>query len=198
MKTDSLVLLAEKLKIKYVKNEAMSHHTSFKIGGDADIILYPENGEQLAEILSVAKKENIPTFILGKGSNLLVSDNGIEGAVISTLAMQEIALISDTEIKAEAGVTMAALCRAARDNGLTGLEFAYGIPGTVGGALYMNAGAYGGDMSMVVSSAESINKNFEAVTRSIDEMSLLFHQHLLSAVFLFAEGLLRFRLYTQH
>ena len=172
MKIDSLVLLAEKLKIKYSKNEAMSFHTSFKIGGEADVILYPENEGQLTEILSLAKAENIPVFILGKGSNLLVSDDGIEGAVISTLSMQSITLVGDTELKAEAGASLAALCRAARDNGLTGLEFAYGIPGTVGGALYMNAGAYGGDMSMVVKSAESINADNQLISRTADQMAL--------------------------
>ena len=172
MKVDSLVALSEKLKIKYSKNEAMSNHTSFKIGGAADILLYPQNEMQLTEILSTAKAEGIPTFILGKGSNLLVSDNGIDGAVISMLAMQEITLISETEIKAEAGASLAALCRVARDNSLTGLEFAYGIPGTVGGALYMNAGAYGGDMSMVVSSAESVNGDSERISRPLSEMGL--------------------------
>ena len=172
MKTDSLIALAQKLKIKYSQNEAMSLHTSFKIGGAADIILYPQNEGQLAEILSLAAAEGIPTFILGKGSNLLVSDDGIEGAVISTLAMQNITLISDTELKAEAGASLAALCRAARDNGLTGLEFAYGIPGTVGGALYMNAGAYGGDMSMVVKSAESIDADNQLISRTVDQMAL--------------------------
>ncbi len=172
MKTDSLIALAQKLKIKYSENEAMSLHTSFKIGGAADIILYPENEGQLAEILSLAVAESIPTFILGKGSNLLVSDDGIEGAVISTLAMQSITPISDTELKAEAGASLAALCRAARDRGLTGLEFAYGIPGTVGGALYMNAGAYGGDMSMVVKSAESINADNQLISRTADQMAL--------------------------
>ena len=172
MNTDCLVALAENLKIKYSVSEAMALHTSFKIGGEADLILYPETEEQLCEILRLAEEKNIPTFILGKGSNLLVSDSGIEGAVISTLAMQNITLISDTEIKAEAGASLANLCRAARDNCLTGLEFAYGIPGTVGGALYMNAGAYGGDMSMVVKSATSITKDAHEVNRSIDEMGL--------------------------
>ena len=172
MKFDSLIALAESLKIKYCLNEAMSLHTSFKIGGAADIMLYPENEEQLIKILETAKEGNIPVFILGKGSNLLVSDDGIEGAVISTLSMQEITLIDETTIKADAGVTMAALCRAARDYSLCGLEFAYGIPGTVGGALYMNAGAYGGDMSIVVKSATSLNENFESVIRSNKEMAL--------------------------
>ena len=172
MKIDSLVLLAEELKIKYSKNEAMSLHTSFKIGGKADIMLYPENEEQLLSLLSLAKAEDIPTFILGKGSNLLVSDKGIEGAVISTTSMQNITLIGDTEIKAEAGASLAALCRFARDNSLGGLEFAFGIPGTVGGALYMNAGAYGGDMSMVVKSAVSINGENKLLSRNTDEMEL--------------------------
>ena len=172
MKIDSLVLLAEELKIKYSKNEAMSLHTSFKIGGEADIMLYPENEEQLLSLLSLAKAKGIPTFILGKGSNLLVSDKGIEGAVISTTSMQNITLISDTEIKAEAGASLAALCRFARDNSLGGLEFAFGIPGTVGGALYMNAGAYGGDMSMVVKSAVSINGENKLLSRNTDEMEL--------------------------
>ena len=172
MSIDSLVLLAEELKIKYSKNEAMSLHTSFKIGGEADIMLYPENEEQLLSLLSLAKAEGIPTFILGKGSNLLVSDKGIEGAVISTTSMQNITLISDTEIKAEAGASLAALCRFARDNSLGGLEFAFGIPGTVGGALYMNAGAYGGDMSMVVKSAVSINGENKLLSRNTAEMEL--------------------------
>lgn len=172
MKIDSLIALAEKLKIKYSVNEAMSLHTSFKIGGAADIILYPENEGHLLELLKTAKEENIPTFILGKGSNLLVSDEGIEGAVVSTVSMQEITVIDETTIKADAGATVAALCKAARDNSLTGLEFAYGIPGTVGGALYMNAGAYGGDMSMVVSSAQSIKDNFEIINRQVAEMAL--------------------------
>ena len=172
MKFDSLIALAEKLKIKYLLNEAMSLHTSFKIGGAADIMLFPENEGHLTEILTTAKEKNIPTFILGKGSNLLVSDEGIEGAVISTLSLSKITLLDETTIKAEAGATMAALCKAARDNSLTGLEFAYGIPGTVGGALYMNAGAYGGDISMVVESAQSIKSDFEIINRRADQMAL--------------------------
>ena len=172
MKLDSLIALAQKLKIKYYLNEAMSLHTSFKIGGAADIMLFPENEGHLTKILTTAKGKNIPTFILGKGSNLLVSDEGIEGAVISTLSLSEITLLDETTIKAEAGATMAALCKAARDNSLTGLEFAYGIPGTVGGALYMNAGAYGGDMSMVVESAQSIKSDFEIINRRADQMAL--------------------------
>lgn len=172
MKVDPLIALSEKLKIKYSLNEPMALHTSFKIGGAADIFLFPESTEQLSEILKTAKRENIPFFVLGKGSNLLVSDNGIEGAVITTVLMQQIMLVNETTVMAEAGASMAAVCRFARDNSLTGLEFAYGIPATVGGALYMNAGAYGGDMSMVVKSATSLSADFASVCRKKDDMHL--------------------------
>ena len=172
MKVDSLVALSEKLKIKYSLNEPMAHHTSFKIGGAADIALFPESQQQLTEILKTAKENGIPCTVLGKGCNVLVSDGGIEGAVIITLLMQQIILVNETVILAEAGATLASVCRFARDNSLTGLEFAYGIPATVGGALYMNAGAYGGDMSMVVKSATSLNKNLEQICRKNEEMDL--------------------------
>ena len=119
MKVDSLAALSEKLKIKYSINEPMALHTSFKIGGNADIFICPETTEQLTEILKTAKSENIPCFILGKGSNLLVSDNGIEGAVVSTLSMQQIILVNEDVIMAEAGASLASVCRFARDNGLT-------------------------------------------------------------------------------
>ena len=172
MKVDCLVALSEKLKIKYSLNEPMALHTSFKIGGAADIFLCPESEKQLAEILKVAKENSIPCFILGKGSNLLVSDSGIEGAVNSTLSMQQIILVNEDVIMAEAGASLAAVCRFARDNGLTGLEFAYGIPASVGGALYMNAGAYGGDMSMVVKKATSLTEDLTSICRNTAEMNL--------------------------
>lgn len=178
MKVDSLAALSEKLKIKYSINEPMALHTSFKIGGNADIFICPETTEQLTEILKTAKSENIPFFILGKGSNLLVSDNGIEGAVVSTLSMQQIILVNEDVIMAEAGASLASVCRFARDNGLTGLEFAYGIPASVGGALYMNAGAYGGDMSTVVKKAASLTANLDLVYRNVENMGLAYRKSI--------------------
>ena len=178
MKVDSLAALSEKLKIKYSINEPMALHTSFKIGGNADIFICPETTEQLTEILKTAKSENIPCFILGKGSNLLVSDNGIEGAVVSTLSMQQIILVNEDVIMAEAGASLASVCRFARDNGLTGLEFAYGIPASVGGALYMNAGAYGGDMSTVVKKAASLTANLDLVYRNVENMGLAYRKSI--------------------
>ncbi len=173
MGRESFKELLDLNKIKYSVNEVMASHTSFKIGGGADLFVCPDSVDKLSTTLKGAKKLGLPAFILGNGSNLLVSDKGIEGVVISTSALKSISLVGEGEIFAEAGATLASLCVFAKDNGLTGLEFAYGIPGSVGGALYMNAGAYGGDMSMVVARAESLSaEDFSPVTRSLSEMGL--------------------------
>ncbi len=172
MKVESLISLAAEQKIEYRENEAMALHTSFKLGGKADVFLRPQTAEQLKNILSCIREENIPCFILGNGSNLLVSDEGIEGAVVSTAGLNRLKLTGECEIYAEAGASLAALCVFAKENSLTGLEFAYGIPGSVGGALYMNAGAYGGEMSQVVSSAESLDGCLNTVVRNTEELEL--------------------------
>lgn len=172
MRVDSLISLASEQKIEYRENEAMALHTSFKLGGKADIFLRPQTAEQLRSILSCVRTEKIPCFILGNGSNLLVSDEGIEGAVVNTAGLNRLKLTGECEIYAEAGASLAALCVFAKENSLTGLEFAYGIPGSVGGALYMNAGAYGGDMSQVVASAESLDAALNTVVRDIEELDL--------------------------
>ncbi len=159
--------------IKYTENEKMDSHTSFKIGGEADFFVCPDSVDKLQEVLRAAKESNLPVFILGNGSNLLVSDKGIEGVVISTSGLKKISLVSDTEIFAEAGASLTAVCVFAKEHSLSGLEFAYGIPGSIGGALYMNAGAYGGEMIDVVSSAQSISADTLSVTeRKADDMNL--------------------------
>ncbi len=151
--------ILDQCNILYKKNEAMSAHTSFKIGGAAEYFVEPENDEQLAAIICAAKDNGVNTTVIGNGSNLLVSDEGIDGVVVSTLQMKEIKLVDETHIYAAAGASLTAVCVFAKNNGLSGLEFAYGIPGSVGGALYMNAGAYGGEMSQVVEFAESLKDN---------------------------------------
>lgn len=157
--------------IKLKQNEPMKNHTSFKIGGNCDYFVMPENTEQLKAIIVKAKELKIPFFVLGKGSNLLVSDNGIEGMVISMMGLNDIR-INDDEITASAGVSVANLCNAALQNCLSGIEFAYGIPGSVGGGLYMNCGAYGGQFSDAVVSAEYLNADDEVVTVSAEDMCL--------------------------
>ena len=173
-----LEVLFKQNKIEYCLNEAMSGHTSFKIGGKADIFASPKTEQQLLEIISFLNKNKIPYYIVGNGSNLLVSDEGIECVVISTLKMNKIALISDTEIFAQSGASLTAVCLFAQKNSLSGLEFAYGIPGSVGGALYMNAGAYGGEMSQVVAEASSLDSSLNTVRRTMGQMALGYRESI--------------------
>ncbi len=158
-------------KIEYKALEPMSLHTSFKIGGNADLFVSPSNKAVLCEIIGFLKERDIPYFILGKGSNLLVSDKGIEGVVISLLSLNDIT-VDGCIVKADAGASLATVCNVCLENSLKGLEFAYGIPGTVGGALYMNAGAYGGEMSQVVVSAEILKSDGNVETVMLQDMAL--------------------------
>ncbi len=158
-------------KIPLKKNEMMKNHTSFKIGGKADYFIECDCADCLKTVLSELRKGNTPHFVLGKGSNLLVSDKGYRGAVISLAGFDSITVQNDV-ITAGAGVSLAKLCVAALENGLTGLEFAYGIPGSVGGALYMNAGAYGGEMSQVVVSATVLDKDGNINEIDLSDMEL--------------------------
>ncbi len=169
MGLNKLVEFCETNTLEYKLNEPMCRHTSFKIGGGADIFINIRSAVQLSELVKKANELNIPYFILGKGSNLLVSDNGIEGAVISLSALNEIDVQNKTII-CGAGATLSEVCRVALDNSLSGLEFAYGIPGSIGGAVYMNAGAYGGEMASVVLSAECLDKNGEIITVKAKDM----------------------------
>lgn len=141
--------------IETFENEPMSGHTTFRIGGPADLFLVPGSLEALGVVCAVCSREGIPLTPLGCGSNLLVSDKGIRGAVVGLLALRGICVEGET-LRCAAGEKLSAACIAARDAGLTGLEFAYGIPGTVGGAVYMNAGAYGGEIKDVAVSARHL------------------------------------------
>ncbi len=158
-------------KIEYKKSEPMKYHTSFKIGGNADLFICISSENQLIDVIKEVKRLNIPYFIIGKGSNLLISDKGIEGAVISLAKLDSIE-VSDESIKAGAGASLASVCSAALENELSGLEFAFGIPGTVGGAIFMNAGAYGGEMSQVVVSADYITSCGEIGKIELPDMEL--------------------------
>ena len=133
-------------------NEPMSRHTTFGIGGPADCFLSPKTAEELCIVTRLAYKYGMPVFVLGGGANLLVRDKGIRGVVIFTGRLQKIEQ-NDNLLKVSSGVSTAQAARAAYDSGLSGMEFASGIPGTIGGAAYMNAGAYGGEMSKIIVSA---------------------------------------------
>ena len=129
--------------------ELMSQHTTFKIGGPADYFLVPEKSEDVGAIVRLCKKEGIPYFILGNGSNLLVGDGGYRGVVIQIYKNMSAVKAEGTTITAQAGALLSAVAAAAKNASLTGFEFAGGIPGTIGGAAVMNAGAYGGDQEAI-------------------------------------------------
>ena len=145
------------INIRY--NEPMSKHTSFKIGGPVCAMLLPENAKELAITIRELRQKNIDFFVLGNGTNLLVSEQPHELIVVKTPTLDGgIELTGDTVIKAYSGVSLSRLASFACNNGLTGLEFAHGIPGSVGGAVFMNAGAYGGEVGNFIISVDVVNK----------------------------------------
>lgn len=142
----------------------MSLHTTFKIGGTADYFLQPTTLEEIRHAMKVCKEENLPYYVIGNGSNLLVTDKGYRGAIIQIYKNYDFVKIEDTIVEAGAGVNLGALAKKIAKNSLQGFEFAAGIPGTLGGALYMNAGAYGGEMKQVVQSVTLLNEQGEIET----------------------------------
>ncbi len=131
-------------------DEPMKNHTTFRIGGPADVLAEPAGIDQLQKVLACCRQAGYPCFILGAGSNLLVRDGGIRGVVIKLGEKLQEVHINDSEVYAQAGIRLSALARTVACNSLSGLEFAEGIPGTLGGAIVMNAGAYGGEMKDVI------------------------------------------------
>lgn len=157
--------------IKY--DEPMKNYTTFKTGGNAEILVSPNSFEELSLVLEFCKNNKIKPFILGNGSNLLVKDKGIEGVVIHLgKDFEDIALVDDTTIVCLAGTNLMKLCRFAYENALTGLEFAYGIPGSVGGGCYMNAGAYGGELKDVLYKCDHISFDGTVGSYENDELKL--------------------------
>ena len=136
--------------IAYREGEPLASHTTFKIGGPAAVFVRPDGEAQLCQAVRLCRQLAVPCYLLGNGSNVLFGDRGYAGAVISTAGMKGEASRQGDTLTAPAGMPLGVLCMAALHAGLTGLEFAYGIPGTVGGAVYMNAGAYGGEMKDVL------------------------------------------------
>ena len=152
-------------------DEPMKNHTWFKIGGVADILLRPESVEKLIKVIHYVNKNNIPTFLIGNGSNLLVRDGGIRGIVIKTEQIKNIS-IEGNILSAECGAELADISTAAYNSSLTGFEFACGIPGTLGGAVYMNAGAYDGEMSFVLDEVRVVTMDLKVITLKRDDLEL--------------------------
>ncbi len=144
-------------------NEPMKNHISFKVGGPADILLEPSNDMQVIKSIEICRDNNIPYIVIGNGSNLLVKDGGIRGVVIKLSGLNSVN-VDKNYITAGAGVVLKEVSDVALDNSLTGFEFASGIPGSVGGAVFMNAGAYDGEMKNIINSVTVLDKNDNIIT----------------------------------
>lgn len=159
-------------QIPFVEKEPLSRHTTFRIGGPAAVFCLPETPAQLLRALELCREYGVRTYLLGNGSNTLFADEGFDGAVICTVDLRAPITVTGTTVSAPAGASLAAVCREAQKAGLTGLEFAYGIPGTVGGAVYMNAGAYGGELKQVLSRVTFLDKDLRLETLPVEVLAL--------------------------
>ena len=155
---------------RVLRDVLLKDHTTFKTGGPAGAFVLVENSDELARVVAFFKDREIPFFVLGNGSNLLVSDSGFDGAVIKLSGSFNELSVSGNVITAGAGVLLSKVCLLAEESGLSGLEFAYGIPGTLGGAMVMNAGAYDGEMAYVVSEVTVLDGEGTVRTLSCEDM----------------------------
>lgn len=170
---ERLAALCQLEKIPVLWDEPMKNHTSFKIGGPAAALCAPKDRRQLRELVGFVQREGVDSWYIGSGSNLLVSDEGLNGiAILLDGGFDGEIELDGTVLLAPAGKKLSALCAAACAAGLTGLEFAYGIPGSVGGAVYMNAGAYGGEMKDRLLWVEYLAPTGEIVRLEQEQLSL--------------------------
>ena len=159
------------LTIDQIKeNELMKHHTTFRIGGSADVMIMPNTEEEIVEIIALSNKHNIPYTIVGNGSNILVTDKGIRGIVIKIADNFSDVQIEGNLVYAQSGARLTAISRKIYEAELTGFEFASGIPGTVGGGVYMNAGAYDSEMKNVIKTVRALDKTGNVIELSNEEM----------------------------
>ena len=183
--------------IKMTFDEPMARHTSFRIGGNAEVMAFPENGEDLSALLRYCDAESVPFAILGAGTNVLAPDDGIRGLVICLKdCLDGMEQLDANRMRVMAGVTMTRAAVFAANRGLSGMEFAHGIPGTVGGGVYMNAGAYGGEICQICESVDVMDLQGNIRTVSGSDMQFSYrHSRLedeggivLSAVFALQPG----------
>ena len=182
-------------------DELMSKHTTFKVGGTADVFVTPTTIDSIKQVINLCKKENIEYYVIGKGSNLLVGDNGYRGVIICIYnTLDNVSVVEDNEnmslVTAGAGITLNKLANVIADNELEGFEFASGIPGTLGGAVTMNAGAYGGEINDCIVSATVMDNDGNVITIDRDNLDLSYRHSIvmekkyivLEATFRFAKG----------
>lgn len=174
---EKLIQILDKEDIKV--NELMKYHTSFKIGGPADYFVTPRNVEQLTKTIKLCSNEKIPYFIIGNGSNLLVTDKGFRGVLIQIYKnFDEIKIVED-RVYAQAGVLLSKLSKRIYEASLEGFEFASGIPGTLGGAVFMNAGAYGGEMKDIIESVTVVTHQGDLIDLPKEALELDYRSSIL-------------------
>lgn len=180
MRNTTFIEILEKAGIECEKELPLSSKSSFKIGGNADLAVFPKNAGELEYVVAYLKDREISYIVVGNGSNILFEDEGYRGCVIFTEKMNEVK-IDVNRLYAGAGASFTAMAVAAKNASLTGLEFAYGIPGSCGGAVVMNAGAYGGEVSQVLESCEVFDaEKCEFFTLTKDEMNLSYRHSILA------------------
>ena len=159
-------------KEQILEEEPMKKHTTFRIGGPAEYLILPQTTEEIADVVKLCRQEERPWYIVGNGSNLLVADEGVRGVVIQLLRNFNQIQVEGCQIRMQAGAQNAAVAKRALDASLTGFEFAAGIPGTIGGAVVMNAGAYGGEMKDILKEVTVLDQNGMIRTIPTEELEL--------------------------
>lgn len=175
---DELYGIVGELNIRL--EEPMANHTTFQIGGPAQVFVIPKTTEEISQIVRLCKTGKVPFFVLGRGSNLLVSDAGMEGVVLQLYDNYSEFSIDGNQVKAQAGVMLSKLGYAVKEKGLNGFEFAAGIPGTLGGAVMMNAGAYGGEMKDIITTVQLMDEDGNLLEKSCDEMEFSYRHSILT------------------
>ena len=160
-------------------DEPMKQHTTFRIGGAADYFVSPQTTDQIKNIIDLCKSEEMPWYVIGNGSNLLVSDQGYRGVIIQLYKEMSQVEVEGNVIRAQAGASLARIAGAALEAGLTGFEFAAGIPGTLGGACVMNAGAYGGEMKDILQKVTVLTPDGTVQTLSVEELELSYRHSII-------------------
>ncbi len=172
---------AKSINLKYSREINLSDYTTFRVGGLAEVFIEPENLFQISSVIKYCNENKIEIHTIGKGSNLLVSDSGINGVVMHFgNNFSDIRLIDEETVYCSAGVNLIKLCKFAFENSLSGLEFAYGIPGSVGGAVFMNAGAYGGEIKDVILFSDHLDKDGNEGRFYDDELKMSYRNSIYS------------------
>lgn len=165
-----LIEITEETRVQ--EQEPMSRHTTFRLGGNADYLVDAKNADEVKALIDLCKRENVPFYVIGNGSNLLVGDKGYRGVIIRIFKHMNEVWVKENVVYAQAGALLSKIANAALAESLTGFEFAAGIPGTLGGAVVMNAGAYGGELKDVLQWAEVVTDDGEILRLSVEELEL--------------------------